>query len=89
MASNKKRTARRNPQTSASIWQRGRWWLIGGGAAAAIAILIAVSISLSGPKTSAPGVAAPDLVLGSTSGQEFRVSDEIGNPLLIYFSFPG
>ncbi len=89
MASNRKRTARRSPQTSASVWQRGRWWFVGGGVTAVIAILIVVSVSLSGPKTSAPLVAAPDLVLGSTSGQEFRVSDARGNPLLIYFSFPG
>ncbi len=90
MASKTKRPSRRNRQTSASVWQRGKWWFIGGGAAAAaIAILIVPSTSLSGPKTSAPGIAAPDLVLASTSGQEFRLSDERGKPMLLYFSFPG
>ena len=89
MASSRKRTTRRNPQTSDSVWKRGRWWFIGAGVTSVIAILVVVSISFSGPESSAPLVAAPDLVLGNTSGQEFRVSEARGNPLLLYFSFPG
>ena len=89
MASKTKPPSRRNRQTSASVWQRKKWWFIGGGAVAAIAILIVLSTSLSGPKTSAPGIAAPDLVLASTNGQEFRLSDQRGQPMLLYFSLPG
>lgn len=89
MASTRKRTARRNPTTSGSVWQKGKWWFIGGGVVAVIVVLVVLASSLSGPATTAPNIAAPDLVLGSTSGEEFRISDELGNPLLLYFSFPG
>ena len=35
------------------------------------------------------GGLAPELVLANTSGEEFRLSEERGSPLLLYFSFPG
>ena len=34
-----------------SIWRRGKWWLIGGGAIAVIAVLAVLTTTLSGPAT--------------------------------------
>ncbi len=71
-----------------SVWIRGKWWFLTGGVAAAIAILVVLSTSLSGSKTSDPGIAAPDVTLATLDG-EFQLSDQQGNVLLLYFSFPG
>ena len=51
MASNRKMTAGRNPQTAASVWQRGKWWIIGAGAIAVVVVLVVLTNSLSGTET--------------------------------------
>ena len=76
------------PQPRRSLWSRGKWWSTAGGVAAAIAILVVLSTSLSGSKTSDPGIAAPDVTLETLDG-EFQLSAQQGNVLLLYFSFPG
>ncbi len=73
---------------SRSVWQRGKWRFISGGMAGAIALLMVLSSSLSGPETTG-GDSAPDLVLAATTGQQFRLSEQNGQPRLLYFSFPG
>ena len=82
--------------TAASdLWRRGKWWFIGGGIAGAIALLVAVTFALSGPAR--PEVtgeelglaeAAPDMTLTTLDG-DFRLSENRGEVLLLYFSFPG
>ncbi|MBI4197776.1 MAG: hypothetical protein HY533_01535 [Chloroflexi bacterium] len=78
----------KTPQRKRSLWSQGRWWFIAGGGAAAIAILFVLSLSLSGSKTSEPGIAAPDVMLATLDG-ELQLSEQKGNVLLLYFSFPG
>lgn len=89
MASKPKRRSGRSRQTSPSALERWKWWFLGGGAVAAVVVLVVLANALSGPETSAPSTAAPDLVLADSSGREFRLSNQIGDPLLLYFSFPG
>lgn len=76
------------PQSRRALWSRGKWWFIGGGVAAAIVLLFLLSTSLSGSKTSKAGIPAPDITLATLDG-EIRLSDLRGQPLLLYFSFPG
>ncbi len=86
MTSKAKRS--RAPQRRRSLWSRGKWWFITSAVAAAIALLFVLSTSLSGSKTSEPGITAPDVTLATLDG-EFRLSDQQGDVLLLYFSFPG
>ena len=76
------------PPRGRAIWRRVKWWFAGGGAAVAIVLLFVLSTILSGPTTSEPLLAAPDVTLITLSG-ELRVSDLAGEVVLLYFSFPG
>ena len=81
---------------SAGLWQRGRWWFIGGAATAgAIAVLTALTLVFAGPQRPQTtgqeiGLAqtAPDMTLETLDG-EFRLSENRGEVVLLYFSFPG
>ena len=86
MAAKAKRV-RRPDGNHEGLWRRGRWWFIGGGVTGAIALLAALSISLSGPET-AIGEMAPDIALATAAG-EIQLSERRGETLLLYFSFPG
>ncbi len=79
---------RKTPQPRRSTWGRGKGWFITGGVVGAIALLVFLSTSLSGPKTSEPGVTAPDVTLATLNG-ELQLAAQKGNVLLLYFSFPG
>lgn len=76
------------PPSGGAGLRRGKWWFAGGGAAVAIAVLFVLSVALSGPETSEPGLAAPDVTLATLDG-ELRLSDLEGEVVLLYFSFPG
>lgn len=81
---------RRRPAPRAeppSIWQRGKWWFIGGGIVGAVALLAILSSSFSGGGT-ASGETAPDITLATAAG-EFQLSEQRGEVTLLYFSFPG
>ncbi len=78
-------SARRQPS---NLWQRGRWWFIGGGIVGAIALLVVLTSALSGPKIATGGEPAPDMILATTDG-EFQLSQRRGEVTLLYFSFPG
>ena len=99
MASRAKRrstTRRASGQTAApDLWQRGKWWLVGGGLAAGLALLVALTFAFGGPER--PEItgeelglanAAPDMTLATLDGV-FRLSENRGEVLLLYFSFPG
>ena len=86
MAAKAKRVRRRHGGYR-SLWRRGKWWFISGGVTGAIALLAALSGSLSGPET-ASGEIAPDITLATAAG-EFQLSERRGEALLLYFSFPG
>ncbi len=76
------------PPRGGAVLRRGKWWFAGGGTTVAIALLFVLSTALSGPETSEPGLAAPDVTLATLSG-ELQVSDLEGEVVLLYFSFPG
>ena len=91
----KRRSAARRPgqrTQKPTIWQRGKWWFIGVGGAGAIALLLVLTYAFSGPQAreSELGLAnaAPDITLATMDG-DFRVSEQGGDVLLLYFSFPG
>ena len=96
MASRTKRraAARRSDQHTRlpGVWRRGKWWFIGGGIAGAIALLVALTFAFSGPEITGQefglGEAAPDITLTTLNG-DFRLSENRGEVLLLYFSFPG
>ena len=71
-----------------NLWSRGKWWFIAVGAVGALTLLIVLSTTLSGEKVSEPGIAAPDLDLNTATGT-IRLSELEGQPLLLYFSYPG
>ena len=86
-------TARRaSAQTAApGLWRRRKWWFLGGASAAGMTLLVALTLALSGPEATELTVelgAAPDVVLATLDG-DFRVSENRGEVLLLYFSFPG
>ena len=77
------------------LWQRGKWWFVGGGLAAGIALLVALTFALGGPERPeitgqefGLGEAPPDVTLATLDG-DFQVSNQQGEALLLYFSFPG
>ncbi len=101
MASKARRRSprRASGQTAAPyVWQRWKWWFTGGGVAGLIALLAALTFALSGPEATErmadAGAArvsaetAPDVTLATLDG-EFRLSENRGEVLLLYFSFPG
>ena len=102
MASRAKRrsTTRRASRQAAALdlWQRRKWWFVGGGFAGAMALLTALTFALSGPEATDRTVdvgaapvsadAAPDMTLATLDG-DFRLSENRGEVLLLYFSFPG
>jgi len=66
----------------AGVWQRRRWWFIGGGVAGAIALLVYLSFALSGPV--AIGRLAP-VPVPSSPGSDSAVSSSLPNfPLALY-----
>ena len=69
-------------------WRRRRWWIAGGGAVVMVVLLSVLATSFSGPETSEPGIAAPDVTLATRDGQ-MRVSYLEGEVALLHFSFPG
>ena len=92
-------TRRASVQTAApDLWQRRRWWFIVGGVAGAMALLAALTFALSGPEATertvdvgpAPVSAelAADMTLATLDG-DFRLSENRGEVMLLYFSFPG
>ena len=93
---NQQRTSRRTE--SSGIWRHGRRWFIAGGFAGAIALLAALTFALTGPdateRTVDVGAApvsaepAPDVTLATLDG-DFRLSENRGEVLLLYFAFPG
>ena len=68
------------------------WLFIGGGLAAAVVLLVVLTLAFSGPQVreSELGLAnpAPDMTLATLSG-EFQLSENKGEVLVLYFSFPG
>ena len=66
-------------------WQRGKRWLVGGGVAGAVALLVVLTSALSGPEPAAGRELAPDMVLATANG-EFQLSDQRGKVSLLYFS---
>lgn len=77
---------------------RRRWWRVGIGAAVAVAVLLAVYLAAGGGNdddaaapgdyaVGSPGVGAmaPDLALAATDGTTFRLSDQRGSSVLLYF----
>ena len=90
------KTRRASGQTAApDLWRRGKWWFVGGGIAGAIALLPALTFGLSGPErpeitSQELGLAqsAPDVTLTTLDGS-FQLSENRGEVLLLYFSFPG
>ncbi len=70
------------------LWQRGKWWLTGGGVAGSIALLVVLSSALSNSPLPVGGELAPDIALATADGA-FRLSDRRGEVSLLYFSFPG
>ncbi len=62
----KAKQMRRRPGDHRSLWRRGKWWFISGGVTGAIALLAALSLSLSGPST-ASGELAPDITLATAA----------------------
>ena len=53
-----------------------------------VVLLSVLATSFSGPETSEPGIAAPDVTLATRDGQ-MRVSYLEGEVALLHFSFPG
>ena len=76
--------------SSARKWRS--WGIIGGGLVAALALLVGLAFALSGPQAreSELGLSnpAPDMTLATLSG-EFQLSENRGEVLVLYFSFPG
>ena len=68
------------------------WWFIGAGLIGAIALLVGLTFAFSGPQVqeSEIGLAnpAPDMTLETLSG-DFQLSENQGDVLVLYFSFPG
>ena len=82
------------PKTPASKRRLNRGLLVLGGSIVVIVGIILVSVLASGSFTKEPSEntpaaqLAPDITL-STAGGEFRLSQQKGKVLLLYFSFPG
>ena len=88
-AEQRKAPRKRGRQTQPrGLWQRGQWWLIGGGLTGAIALLVVLTSALSGPTAATGRELAPDMVLATANG-EFQLSEHRGEVSLLYFSFPG
>ena len=94
MASKSKRRAGPH-KPSTGIWERRKWWFVGAAAVGAIVLLAVLTSILSGPDT--PEITgqefglsetAPDMTLVTLDG-EFRLSENRGKVVLLYFSFPG
>ena len=86
-------TARRTRKTQRSNpRQRRAWWFIGGGLIAAVALLVGLTFAFSGPQEPETELAsanpAPDMTLATLSG-DFQLSENQGEVLVLYFSFPG
>ena len=80
---------KRDPKRQAhGLWQRGKGWVIGGGAAGVVALLVVLTPALSGPEPATDGGLAPDVLLATADGA-FGLSDQRGEVSLLYFSFPG
>ncbi len=85
-AKRRQRKQRSNPPN------RKSWWLIGGGLTAAVALLVGLTFAFSGPQAReselGPANPAPDMTLATLSG-DFQLSENQGEVLVLYFSFPG
>lgn len=70
--------------------RRGRGWLVALAGALFILVVIGVSLFSTGLLGSQEAVAeqAPDLALATLQG-DFRLSQERGNVVVLYFSFVG
>ena len=83
---------RRQRKKRSNAPDRKSWWFIGGGLIAAVALLVGLTFAFSGPQAreSGPGSAnpAPDMTLATLSG-DFQLSENQGEVLVLYFSFPG
>ena len=80
---------KRDPKPQAhGLWQRGKGWFVGGGAAGVVALLVVLTSALSGPEPATGRGLAPDVLLATADGT-FRLSDQRGEVSLLYFSFPG
>ena len=83
---------RRQRNRRSNALGRKSWWFIGGGLIAAVALLVGLTFAFSGPQAreSALGPAnpAPDMTLATLSG-DFQLSENQGEVLVLYFSFPG
>ena len=67
-------------------------WFIGGGLIAAFALLIGLIFTFAWPQVREPELKlanpAPDMTLATLSGV-FQLSENQGDILVLYFSFPG
>ncbi len=86
-------TARKTRRTQRSnARQRRKWWFIGGGLIAAVALLVSLTFAFSGPQARESELVsanpAPEMTLATLSG-DFQLSENQGEVLVLYFSFPG
>ena len=83
---------RRQSKKRSNAPDRRSWWFIGGGLIAAVALLVGLTFAFSGPQAREPELVsanpAPDMTLATLSG-EFQLSENRGEVLVLYFSFPG
>ena len=83
---------RRQSKKRSNAPDRRSWWFIGGGLIAAVALLVGLTFAFSGPQTRESGLGlanpAPDITLATLSG-DFQLSENRGEVLVLYFSFPG
>ncbi len=83
---------RRQRKRRSNALGRKSWWFIGGGLIAAIALLVGLTFAFSGPQVRESGLGlanpAPDMTLTTLSG-DFQLSENQGEVLVLYFSFPG
>lgn len=83
---------RRQGKLRSNARKRKSWRFIGGGLIVAVALLVGLTFAFSGPQVreSELGLAnpAPDMTLATLSG-DFQLSENRGEVLVLYFSFPG
>ena len=83
---------RRRRKQRSDAQNRKSWWFIGGGLTVAVALLIGLTFAFSGPETQESEIGltnpAPDMTLATLSG-DFQLSENQGEVLVLYFSFPG
>ena len=83
---------RRQRKKRSNAPQRRTWWFIGAGLIVAVALSVGLTFAFSGPQVRESGLVsanpAPDMTLATLSG-DFQLSENQGEVLVLYFSFPG